>query len=119
MLWVGAVAVQHGRHLAGAARAPRCTLAGLLAYRCRQLVLAASRSLGHSCCSSCAVAMLVRGRVATTYCGFPSITVARTTLAVTPAQANRSGPQSANSVPVSCSESSQSAPALLASRARG
>ena len=47
MLRIGAVAVEHGGNLAGAARAARRALAGLGAHDGGQVVLFAGRGLGH------------------------------------------------------------------------
>ena len=76
VLGVGAVAVQHRGHLAVAAGAARCALAGLGADRGGQVVLFAGRCLGHGCCSLCR--WLIRHGQGRNYATawFPSITVA-------------------------------------------
>ena len=87
VLRVAAVAVEDRGHLAVAPGATRRTLARLGAYRSGQLVRGGC--LSHVVLLLCRSFVRARPGSQTIRCGFPSITVAGTTLAVTPGAARR------------------------------
>ena len=71
VLRVGAVAVEHGGHLAVAAGAARCALAGLGAHGGGQVVRLRAAVLAMWCCSCMPVVGLGTARVATTQMRVP------------------------------------------------